>query len=33
VSERRLAERKPLGQLTAADLAEVRRFIGLMLDT
>jgi mRNA interferase MazF len=32
VSERRLTGRRPLGQLTNADLAEVRRFIRLMID-
>jgi mRNA interferase MazF len=32
ISERRLAARGPLGQLTDADLAEVRRFIRLMID-
>lgn len=31
ISERRLARRIPLGQLSAADLAAVRRFIHLML--
>lgn len=32
VSERRLVGRGPLGQLTDADLAAVRRFIRLMVD-
>jgi mRNA interferase MazF len=32
VSERRLTSRNPLGQLTDADLAEIRRFIRLMID-
>lgn len=31
VSERRLIRRGPLGRLTPADLAEVRRFLALML--
>ena len=32
LSERRLVRRGPLGNLTAPDLAEVRRFIRLMTD-
>jgi mRNA-degrading endonuclease toxin of MazEF toxin-antitoxin module len=32
VSERRLGARGPFGQLTDADLAEVRRFVRLMID-
>jgi mRNA-degrading endonuclease toxin of MazEF toxin-antitoxin module len=32
VSERRLVARRPLGQLTDADLAQVRRFVRLMID-
>lgn len=32
ISERRLAHRNPLGQLTSADLAKVRRYLHLMID-
>jgi mRNA interferase MazF len=32
ISERRLVRRAPLGQLTSSDLAEVRRYVRLMID-
>ena len=32
VSERRFVRQRPLGQLTDPDLAEVRRFIRMMID-